>query len=125
MLCFHGGVLKKLRERLSTPVAQIDAQNLRAFCGGRTGCTPIGDVRARERMRVVGEISSMRIVPRDGSPWLEATVTDGTGSMLVMWTGRRRIAGISPGKRLVLEGRAAVSSSNSRLTLYNPVYELL
>ena len=118
-------MLKKLRERLSTPVAEIDAKNLRAFCSGRVGCITIAEMRARQQANVVGEISSLRIVPRHGSPWLEATVTDGTGSMLVMWTGRRRIAGVSPGKRLAIEGRAAQSTTTSRLTFYNPRYELL
>jgi hypothetical protein len=115
------GIRSKLKD-LRTPVAEIDAKRLREFCEGE-GCTPIAQLVPREVASVVGEISSLRIVPRDGSPWLEATITDGTASMVALWTGRRHIAGVSAGKRLKISGRPAVTGA--RLTIYNPHYELL
>ena len=42
-----------------------------------------------------------------------------------MWTGRRRIAGIKPGQRLVVTGRPSPTGPGGRLMLYNPRYELL
>ena len=118
-------VLRKFRERLATPIAELDAAKLRAFCAGQSECTPIAALQPRQPGIVAGEISSVRIVPHDGSPWLEATITDGTGTVIAMWTGRRRIAGISPGKRLMVRGRMAPSGMSSRLMVYNPAYELL
>lgn len=118
-------VLKKFFSKLTTPIDELDAAKLRTFCCGVQNVTPIGDLRAREEVAVVGEISSLRIVPRAGSSWLEATISDGSGSVVALWTGRRRIAGIAPGRRLVLKGRAAPTPSDRRLTIYNPAYELL
>ena len=118
-------VLKKLLQRLTTPVSELDLRRLREFCTEQADVTPIGDLRPREEAAVVGEITSLRIVPREGSPWLEATISDGTGSLVVMWTGRRRIAGVAPGKRLVVSGRGSPYGKHGRLRLLNPRYELL
>ena len=117
--------LKKLLARLTTPVSELDRERLRAFCANRPGVSAIGDALPRQEITVVGEIESLRIVPRAGSPSLEATVSDGTGSVVAVWTGRRRIAGVGPCKRLVLSGRGAPGGPGGRLVLLNPRYELL
>ncbi len=116
---------RKLLQELTKPVAELDKERLRTFCTGLPGVTPIGDCRPREEITVAGEISSMRIVPRAGSPSLEATVGDGSGMLVVVWTGRRRIAGISPGRRLLLSGRGTDQGGRGRILLMNPRYELL
>jgi hypothetical protein len=117
--------LKKLFKNLTTPVTQLDAERLRKFCESRQGVVSIVDLPPRLEGTVVGEITSMRIVPRAGSPSLEATISDGTGSLVVVWTGRRKIAGVAPGKRLVLSGRGAATGPKGRLLIFNPSYELL
>jgi hypothetical protein len=117
--------LKKMLQRLTTPVGELDKEQLRAFVAKMPDVTPIAELAARQQASVVGEIQSVRIVPRAGSPSLEATITDGTGTLVAMWTGRRRIAGISPGKRLVVIGRGSPTGPGGRLLLFNPRYELL
>jgi hypothetical protein len=118
--------LKKLLHKLTAPVTELDEERLREFCATQQGVVSIAAVVPRREATVVGEISSVRIVPRrDGSPWLEATVTDGTGYLVAMWTGRRRIAGIRPGQRLVLTGRSSPTGPGGRPLVYNPLYELL
>jgi len=118
-------VLKKFFERLTVPVSELDQRRLREFCAGRNDVTPIEAVLPRHEVTVVGEITSLRIVPHEGSPWLEATISDGTGAVVVMWTGRRRIAGVAPGKRLVVSGRGSAYGKRGRVRLLNPRYELL
>jgi hypothetical protein len=116
------GFLKKLR----TPVEEHDRIKLADFCSSIPGVTPIAEVEPRLYATVVGEISSVRIVPKtDGSPWLEATIKDGTGAMVAMWTGRRRMPGIRTGRRLKMSGRGAPSGEAKRLKVLNPEYELL
>ena len=117
--------LKKLFHRLTAPVSELDVERLRKFCESRPGVTPIHELQPRAEGTAVGEISSMRIVPRAGSPSLEATVSDGTGSLAAVWTGRRRIAGITPGRRLMLRGRGAPTGPGGHLLVFNPDYELL
>lgn len=115
---------QRLRE-LRTPVADLDLEQLRGFCTGLPGVVPIAQAEARQAVCVVGEISSVRIVPRAGSPSLEVTVNDGSGALVVVWSGRRQIAGITPGRRLTLSGRGIPSGPVGRLTIFNPDYELL
>src|SRR5437764_8473064 len=99
---------------LTAPVEQLDSERLREFAAG-LGCTPIGEAEPRREVTVGGEISSVRIVPRAGSPSLEATVTDGTGYLTAVWTGRRRIAVVGPGRRIRLTGRGAPIGPAGRL----------
>ena len=116
------GLLKKLR----TPIEEQDREKLADFCASVPGASRIADVQPRQYATIVGEITSVRIVPKmDSSPWLEATVKDGTGAMVAMWTGRRRMAGIRTGRRLKLSGRGAPSDNANRLKILNPEYELL
>ena len=118
--------LKKMFERLSKPVKQLDHERLFDFVSGHPDAVRIADLQPRQLGTVVGEISSVRIVPRgDGSQWLEATITDTTGTIVGMWTGRRRIAGIKPGQRLSITGRGSPAGAGGRLMLLNPEYELL
>jgi len=118
-------VLKKLFKNLTTPITELDTERLRKFCEGRPGAVTIQNLPPRVEGTVVGEITSLRIVPRAGSPSLEATITDGSGSLVVVWTGRRKIAGVAPGKRLVVSGRGAAAGPKNRLLIFNPSYELL
>jgi hypothetical protein len=60
--------------------------------------------------------------PRAGVPALEAELFDGTDALDVVWLGRRSIAGIEPGRRLVAHGR--ISHARGRRVLFNPRYEL-
>lgn len=117
--------IRSLLQKLSTSAEATDAEKLRAYCAQK-GQIAIRDIAPRTEVTVVGQISSIRIVPHAGSPWLEATMSDGEESLVVMWTGRRSIAGVSPGKHLVVKGRALpVATGSLRLKMMNPSYELL
>lgn len=87
--------------------------------------TAIAALAPRVEASVVAEIVSVRLVPKlDRSPWIEATVSDGTGRMVLMWTGRRSIPGIGPGRLVRASGRPAATGPGGRLVLLNPDYEL-
>ncbi len=121
--------IKDRLQKLRTPAEEFGRAQLRDFCGDLCArvpdITPIADVAPRQEVSAVGEITSLRIVPRAGSPSLEATVTDGSGTIIASWTGRRQIAGVSPGRRLIVHGRANPCGPAGRMVLFNPTYELL
>ena len=117
--------LKNFLPKRTARVDDLDEQQLRAFCMAHPGVVPIESVIARDPTTVVGEISSVQVVTKSGSPWLEVTISDGTGKLVAMWTGRRKIAGVKEGARLVVTGRASPTGPGERLTIYNPTYELL
>jgi hypothetical protein len=60
--------------------------------------------------------------PRGGVPALEAELYDGSGTVTVIWLGRRRIAGVEPGRSVLVEG--TVSEQKGHRVLFNPRYEL-
>jgi hypothetical protein len=118
--------IKDRFRKLTASVAELDSEKLRDYCTRFDGTVRIAEATPREEITVVGEITNLRIVPRpDGVPWLEATVSDGTGNLMLMWTGRRRIAGVAAGKRLVVSGRGAPKGKGGRLLITNPKYQLL
>ena len=96
----------------------------RAAFGERgAGTTPISEAQWRNRVRVVGRVKSVRVQPRAGTSNLECVLADETGRLLLVFQGRRRIPGIQPGARLVVEGM--VGDWARRQAILNPDYELI
>jgi hypothetical protein len=83
----------------------------------------IGDAPERRVVCLGGEIQGVQVVPRAGSPSLEVSVHDGTGRAVAIFTGRRTIGGVTPGRRMLIEGLAR--REGKRLVLVNPAYTLL
>jgi amino acid transporter len=90
---------------------------------GPTGPAPIADVRWRHRVTVVGRVESLRVRPMGGAPTLECLLSDRTGSVSVVFLGRRRISGIRNGTRMAVTGMAV--DHHGRLAILNPEYRLL
>jgi hypothetical protein len=55
-------------------------------------------------------------------PALEAELWDGSGLITLVWLGRRRIAGIEPGRSVKVTGR--VGAQDKLRVMFNPRYEL-
>ena len=91
--------LKKFVERLTKPVEDIDREKLVKFCNALEGSRHLDELEPRVLARVAGEVQTVRIVPRAGAPSLEVGVSDGKGQVTAVFFGRRRIAGLSPGRR--------------------------
>jgi hypothetical protein len=87
------------------------------------GAVPIGSVTERQRVRIAGRVHALRVQPWSGQPTLECTIVDGTGRITVVFLGRRRIAGIEPGARLVVDGM--VGTRAGQQVILNPDYRLL
>ena len=83
----------------------------------------IAEAPDRERVRLRGTLRTVTLRPRGGVPALEAELYDGSGVITVIWLGRRRIAGISPGRGIEVSGRIGVAEGNR--IMYNPRYELI
>src|SRR5262245_66548826 len=114
--------LKKMVERLTKPTEERDREQLTEFCDARL-LAPMDGLTVRRPVRVGGEIKSVRIVPRAGAPALEVTVTDGRGSVVAVFLGRRKLPGLSPGRRVLFAGVAG--KDGNRYLVYNPEYQLL
>jgi hypothetical protein len=86
------------------------------------GCSPVAELGPRRRGRAAGVLRSVVLRPREGVPTVEAELYDGSGSIDLVWLGRRTITGIEPGRRICVEGM--VCDVDGRRTVFNPRYEL-
>ncbi len=83
----------------------------------------ISDCKPGDKLRVSGTVRALTIRPRTAIPALEIELYDGSGSLRVLWLGRRRIDGIAPGRKMIIHGR--ITTSDRHLTVFNPRYLLL
>lgn len=116
-----GGRPRGLVARLLASTAEIEAVDEQRVAHSR-GSTLAVNTRPRARAEVSGVLRSVTYRPKDTVPALVAEVYDGSGSVDLVWLGRRDVAGILPGRRIVASGM--VCPGRRRNTIYNPRYEL-
>ncbi len=85
--------------------------------------TAIAEAHARTLVRVRGSVTRMKARPSSGMPSLAVSISDATGSVTAVWTGRRSIGGITLGRHVLIEGVPV--QVGERLEFINPAYTLL
>jgi hypothetical protein len=115
------GRLRRALHRLTADDEEVRSQELRSGVVA-VGATPVSDCVCGEPVVVAGTLRAVVLRPLAGVPTLEADLDDGTGSVTLVWLGRRRIRGIDPGRRLVARGRLTLR--DGKYTVFNPEYEL-
>jgi hypothetical protein len=114
--------LKDAFNSKAKPMRELDAERLvDRFAELRL--QPLGELEARDRTKVCGEVKRMTIKPRSGIPSTEIVINDGTGDATVIFSGRRHVAGIEHGHCIIVEGVAFADAN--RLVFLNPAYSLL
>jgi hypothetical protein len=83
----------------------------------------IGDVRWRQRARVRGRIRSMRVQPWANVASLECVIVDETGGLVIVFLGRRNVAGLELGRWLHADG--VVGAHRGYLAMLNPEIDLI
>jgi amino acid transporter len=108
-------------QRLTAGTEALHAADLQAECR-EEGATPIADTATHDYVDVAGTLRTVTLRPRGTSLTMEADLWDGTGSVTLVWLGRRDIPGIRPGRHIEVHGRLA--QIKDERTIYNPSYEL-
>lgn len=85
--------------------------------------TAVADLAPRKRAIVSGVLRSVVLRPAAQVQAVEAELYDGSGSLSLIWLGRRQIVGIEPGRRVLVEG--LVGELRGERRMFNPRYELL
>ncbi len=117
------GPLRQLTaDRNALHAADLQAEICDLSVPGGPAATPIAEARDHEIVNVAGTLRTVTLRPRTASLTMQADLWDGTGSLTLVWLGRRHIPGIVPGRRIVVRGR--VSVIRGERTIYNPVYKL-
>jgi amino acid transporter len=83
----------------------------------------IAEVAMREETTVAGRVRAMRIQPWGGNPSLEVSLADDTGSVTVVFTGRRNVGGVALGTIMTVTG--VVGEHRGIQAILNPRYTLL
>ena len=118
------GATHRLRQtlgRLTASSSEIHAEELRHDARD-PGETTVADAPDRELVTVRGILRTVTLRPRGGVPALEAELYDGTAVLTVIWLGRRRIAGVEPGRQIQVMGR--IGTQHGHRVMFNPRYEL-
>lgn len=113
--------LRRFFRRLTAGNEELEAEELLKDVGD-AGATPISSCGERQRVCVMGTLRTVTLNPRGGSPALEAELYDGSDFVDLIWLGRRKIAGVEPGRTVRAEG--LVTMCSGRKVIFNPRYEL-
>lgn len=115
-------VLSRVWQRLTASQEELQSMELQSLVK-KTGADSVGSCVDRQRVRLHGTITSVTLTPRQGYPWLQVVLDDGSGEVTLVWMGRHKIPGVAAGTQMVVEGRVACADG-SRL-IFNPKYELI
>jgi hypothetical protein len=116
------GAFRRALHRLSADTDVLDDEVLQERAVDR-GAQPVAQCPNRQRVSIHGVLRTVTLRPRGGTPSLEAQLYDGSGTVELIWLGRRRIGGIEPGRAIVASG--LITHADGRRTMFNPLYELL
>lgn len=115
------GWLARTMRRLVADEADLEAEELRSEAQ-EAGATSVSECCQGEEATVTGRLKTVVLSPRGATPALEAELFDGSGSVTLVWLGRRQIPGIEPGR--VLSARARIAERDGTRIMFNPWYEL-
>jgi hypothetical protein len=115
------GLLRRVLDRLTADTDELDAEDLQAAIPAQ-GAVPIASCRDREAVCILGTLRTVTFRPRAGVPALQAELWDGSGTVSVVFLGRRSIPGIDPGRAIKVRGR--ITFLRGQRVIYNPIYEL-
>jgi len=111
--------------RLSRRLLETDEERLAAsvaeWAATVPGAVRIDQAESRSKVRLAGVVNRISVVPGKTGDSLEAVITDGTGEIVAMWTGRRAIPGMFLGTPMVLEGVLVQGTGGRKMV--NPVFE--
>lgn len=116
------GRLKRTFQRFVASDADVESHELMVLAE-QAGADRVDRCGDRQRVCVAGEVRSLRVDTRGGSPVLEVAVYDGTAVLTAVFLGRRSVAGLDAGRAVRLHGR--LSCVDGEPVIYNPSYELL
>lgn len=87
------------------------------------GTSPIAQTEDRERVTVQGRVRMLTLPTAASVTALIVEIADGSGSMRLVFLGRKAIPGIDCG--VVLRAHGRVSVRDGLRVIYNPVYEIV
>ena len=116
------GYLRRLTRRLTEDPEQRDVDELTGETAS-TGAQRAIDCERGQEVTMVGTLRSVEANAKGCAGGVRAELFDGTDSVMLVWLGQRRIAGIESGRTLRVHGRLG-KLDNGAKAIYNPHYEI-
>lgn len=108
--------------RLTSDEGQLEAEEL-SLDADASGADRVADSVPGSVVDIRGRLRMVQLLPHGGLCAFVAELYDGTGSVDLVWLGRRSIPGVEAGRSLRVSGRIALREGHK--TIYNPRYHLL
>lgn len=118
----QSGMLRRALRRFTASQGEVEDAE-RQSDSQKAGANSIGTCADRQVVRLAGTISTVTLSPRNGAPWLQVVMDDGSGTVNLVWMGRHAIPGVVAGAQVIVEGR--ISCVDGERRIYNPKYELV
>ena len=115
------GALRRFLGRFTQSDEERLASSVQAWSSTIPGTVRISEAPSRSPVTLAVSVKRISLVPGDSYDSLEALLTDGTGEVVGVWTGRRSIPGMGLGTRMVVRGVLTKASTARRMV--NPAYE--
>ena len=115
------GFFRRFLERLRESDEERLASSVQEWAASIPDTVRIADAPNRVPVRLAVSVKRLSVVPSESHDSLEALLTDGTGEVTGVWTGRRSIQGLQLGTRMILKG--VLTSSPTSRKMVNPAYE--
>jgi RecG-like helicase len=116
------GGLRGMFRRMVASESALEDQDLQEQTR-KEGATAVTACRVGSEVCVAGTVRAVRLAPLAGAPTFEVDLYDGSGTVRVVFLGRRTVRGFSAGRDLVVHGR--LTRRDGRFTIFNPRYELV
>jgi len=85
--------------------------------------TQIATVVARHPTTVAGRVRAIRVQPWGGNPALECSLSDETGSITLVFLGRRQVEGVRLGT--IMSATGVAGEHHGMRAILNPAYTLI
>lgn len=100
----------------------LEARDEKAAASQR-GTVPVNTLQERKRVSLYGVLRSVTYPPAQGNGSFVATLFDGTGSIDIVWLGRKEVPGVVPGAHMHVQG--VVVRHRGTLCVMNPSYQIV
>jgi hypothetical protein len=115
--------LGRVWRRLTADEQDLQSEQLQTEVDAEADATRVAQCPDRGVVCLTGTLRAVTMRPRQGAPALEADLYDGSGSVTLVWLGRRTIAGVEPGRLILVRGRVR-RGEDGGMVMFNPDYEL-
>lgn len=115
------GLLRRFLDRLRESDEERLASSVQEWAESIPDTLRIAQAPSRSPVRLAVSVKRLSVVPGQSAYSLEALLTDGTGEVTGVWTGRRSIPGLQLGTRMIVQGVLTNSPTTRRMV--NPGFE--